>query len=1054
MYRNQCSSIWRTVAALALVVVAVIAVSLLNADQLQAEAPEVQMVTSGGSLDTGFFTCVLHDDGELECWKAGQGRIEHFPIGPFHQVSVGPLHACGIRQDGDTLDCWTLYPSSGDDNFTLNAPKGQFSEVSIAGRSNDVGGSYEGACALRNDGHLACWGWNEYSVTVPEALQSTKFVQVSVSLFRACGLQANHLVACWSWRGGLLDTPEVPFRLVRFGHANCGVLVSGAMHCFSLDGSPSSERFASEVTTAFAGLEVIDISEDGHCVLTVVGSSVCWRYGEDGDVVVEQQQAEADPCQFRSHPGECVYTFRPNTSDPPTGAFTMIDTEGSASGCGIRTDGEIECWGTPSWWTSSPTGVFAQISGDCGLRPSGVIVCWGNESHTNDHLSPAERYVRLSRYCALRENGRFECSNNGIISHESDQFAEISSDGSLICGLREDGTVECTGWVVRYDYPESVARYAEFFGTTTFVRPEGSFDAIDVSADGYWCGLRTDGAIECQSLFEVDHEYREGPYVQISVGGMAEACGLLVDGTIVCWGVDSWGRADVPKGRFQQVSLNSRSACAIDLSGKVHCWGGDPYYGTSFARGHAAQPQPDSLTARVVARRLDDGRIEFALQAPDEPRILPDSRLFPRNAPLDRWLSASTISYHGEPLGRIAARRLADGRTEFSFVTPDGERLLPDSRRLPANPSEGWKRSSEIDIPLPSCRLSDPVENGFTFPTRNVTIDDSDAVYRVTGVPLKWSYSPEQIVGDNVRLPAEWIRTGSDVRYLVCGDEPTTDQAYDRALFTAGYFYSYNPGGNSSDELLTTAIEVGLQSAETGFDAYIDHYDQVALSTFVRQGLQFMQLVLIADALNTALATADIASQAGIAAADSWFYGELSNMAVELGLDVTLELSQETLDAIRANPEEIVKQMAWSYVEDAWSTGRVWRPSIANARASDETLTYAQARLLLDWETVIAHGRAGLVLDWVLKLSEVRLWERALTAIPFGVGTTLGAIFALQDSAEALDRQVLNDFNEWLKGYPPYSQLTQGLDQATQLLAIRHEQLNERLGIDPDSLAP
>ena len=46
---------------------------------------------------------------------------------------------------------------------------------------------------------------------------------------------------------------------------------------------------------------------------------------------------------------------------------------------------------------------------------------------------------------------------------------------------------------------------------------------------------------------------------------------------------------------------------------------------------------------QIVARKLDDGRIEFGLEQDDE-RILPRVRYFPADAPVDRWLKSSAIS--------------------------------------------------------------------------------------------------------------------------------------------------------------------------------------------------------------------------------------------------------------------------------------------------------------------------------------------------------------------------------------------------------------------------
>ena len=104
-----------------------------------------------------------------------------------------------------------------------------------------------------------------------------------------------------------------------------------------------------------------------------------------------------------------------------------------------------------------------------------------------------------------------------------------------------------------------------------------------------------------------------------------------------------------------------------------------------------------SLNVRIAARRLADGRIEFALQPVSGNRILPRSRFFPARPQIGRWLSSSAIEYGGQDLGRISAQRLPDGRTEFGFIPKGGTRILPASRFFPADTSRtNWLRSSSF----------------------------------------------------------------------------------------------------------------------------------------------------------------------------------------------------------------------------------------------------------------------------------------------------------------------------------------------------------------------
>ena len=77
-----------------------------------------------------------------------------------------------------------------------------------------------------------------------------------------------------------------------------------------------------------------------------------------------------------------------------------------------------------------------------------------------------------------------------------------------------------------------------------------------------------------------------------------------------------------------------------------------------------AAAQTASDTVRITARKLTDGRIEFALQqqAADAwgDRLLPTRRFFPATATVDRWLNSSPLTLTtpaGEAVARITARK-------------------------------------------------------------------------------------------------------------------------------------------------------------------------------------------------------------------------------------------------------------------------------------------------------------------------------------------------------------------------------------------------------------
>ena len=114
---------------------------------------------------------------------------------------------------------------------------------------------------------------------------------------------------------------------------------------------------------------------------------------------------------------------------------------------------------------------------------------------------------------------------------------------------------------------------------------------------------------------------------------------------------------------------------------------------------------------RIVARKLDSGRIEFGLQQRQADnswgdRQLPRVRFFPTTARVGHWLASSALDLSvGEV--RIVARKLESGRVEFGLQQRQadnswGDRQLPRVRFFPTTARVGhWLASSSLTLRAP-----------------------------------------------------------------------------------------------------------------------------------------------------------------------------------------------------------------------------------------------------------------------------------------------------------------------------------------------------------------
>ena len=114
----------------------------------------------------------------------------------------------------------------------------------------------------------------------------------------------------------------------------------------------------------------------------------------------------------------------------------------------------------------------------------------------------------------------------------------------------------------------------------------------------------------------------------------------------------------------------------------------------------ASEPAAPTHTLRILARLAEDGRIELGVELADGEHFLPTARDLPADTVVDEWRVSSDVELEENPIGRIRARRLDDGRVELGFLRADGEQVLPEIRYLRADiPAGVWLRSGEIEVP-------------------------------------------------------------------------------------------------------------------------------------------------------------------------------------------------------------------------------------------------------------------------------------------------------------------------------------------------------------------
>ncbi len=352
----------------------------------ELDAPEGRFTAISAS---GSRTCGLRPDGSVECWGGVQELLEGveppapdvaFPGGAFTAVSVGSAHVCGLRPDGEVA-CW------GTNWFgQADAPAGPFVAI-------DAGASH--SCWLRLNGSVTCWGEDSLDAAVLTDLGGFEFggdeqayeadqrhEQASMAdLLEALGDSRSPveplLVALMDLESAVPEAelreemarraagwepPGGPFVAVSAGDGvTCGLRLGGEVACWGYF-AREEPRIPLDVYADVYGSHLRDFSKITNAQIKTGVSFFDRRFYPLYESLYGARVWELDPEEYLIAgpdwiPVEAMVADL-ELIDPPAGPFIAIEA-GWRRACGLRPDGDIDCWGFDDEASTPPPGPFA-----------------------------------------------------------------------------------------------------------------------------------------------------------------------------------------------------------------------------------------------------------------------------------------------------------------------------------------------------------------------------------------------------------------------------------------------------------------------------------------------------------------------------------------------------------------------------------------------------------------------------------------------------------------------------------------------------------------------
>ncbi|HYH79665.1 MAG TPA: hypothetical protein VEX86_07700 [Longimicrobium sp.] len=314
----------------------------------------------------------------------------------------------------------------------------------------------QNVCGVALGGQGWCWGHTAYGqigagdslfargVTYrPIRVNDSPWDVISVGDYGACGLKGG---AAWCWGSDLdggLGTGSVSSGCggtndgINAGCSPVPVKVTGEFSLSQLHGGPE----VSFTQIAAGGNISRDFGSDFSrftCGVDAAGKAYCWGSNGMGTLGNGRQYPLANPAPQRVA-GARIYRFV---------------TAGYRHACALDDQGQAFCWGkgisgelghppTHGDISVAPTAVqgghsFTQIAAGaahtCGVKSTGEVWCWGSNGHG-----------ALGTDDPVGECGGYLCSIDPVRVESGLQFTQVTAGQLHTCALATDGTIWCWG---------------------------------------------------------------------------------------------------------------------------------------------------------------------------------------------------------------------------------------------------------------------------------------------------------------------------------------------------------------------------------------------------------------------------------------------------------------------------------------------------------------------------------------------------------------------------------------------------------------------------------